>query len=560
MILFNPLLILAVVLIAGMAGGALAARVRLPVVTGQILAGILIGPAAFGVFSATTVESFEPITHFALGLIAVAVGNHLHFARLKTAARRLVFLVVLEIIITPALVFACVMYMPGISWELALLLAALAVATAPATILALVKETKSKGVFVKTLVAAVALNNMACICLFEMAHFVARASLGPSDDYSGWLLFFAPLRQLGLAAFLGSAIGLILIFATRNVLHPERLATVSMVAILLTAGLADALGLSALLSCMFLGIILANVTPHKQEIGHSVFANFEAAIFGVFFTLAGMAVNFSYLGAAGLLAIMLVIARFTGKVIAAQLAMRLAGATDKVRRYLGMALIPQAGVAIGLLLLAREEPAFIEIRDLLLAVGLTVVTLNEIIGPILTRIALIKSGDFGKDRSRLIDFIHEEDIVTNFEAETKEEAISKLCDHLVRMKKVALDRDVLAKAVLDREKEMSTCVGGGLAIPHAFFLEQTQMAGVMAISQKGLPFETPDGLPVHCMILLASPEVERNRHLEVLATLAQTIGSNRSIQEQLYNSNTPAHAYDLFHAEDAEDFNYFLEA
>jgi mannitol/fructose-specific phosphotransferase system IIA component (Ntr-type) len=239
--------------------------------------------------------------------------------------------------------------------------------------------------------------------------------------------------------------------------------------------------------------------------------------------------------------------------------MRLAGTTERMRKYLGIALLPQAGVAVGLMLVVKEDTALSAMSDFLLAVGLAVVTINEIAGPIMTRLALRRSGDLGKDRARLIDFLHEENIVTDFKAENKEEAIEKLTDLLIRTNHLSLDRDQLLKSVLDRERKASTCIGSGLAIPHATLEEGNTLSGVMAISSEGLDFDTPDGLPVHCMILLATPASLRDRHLEVLAALARSIGSDYNIQRQLFHTHSPAHAYEILHVEELSDFNYFLE-
>jgi mannitol/fructose-specific phosphotransferase system IIA component (Ntr-type) len=323
--------------------------------------------------------------------------------------------------------------------------------------------------------------------------------------------------------------------------------------------MADYLGASPLLSCMFLGVALANLTPQREEIGHGVFANFESAIFAAFFTLAGMELDFRYLIPGGLLALVLVVARGARKMIAARTAMRMAGATERIQKYLGMALIPQAGVTVGLILLVQNDSAFLPIRDLFLAVGLSAVTLSEIVGPLLTRYALRHSGDFGKDRARLIDFIHEENISTDLDADTKEIAIAQMVDLLIESRHLNIDRERFLSAVLERERDGSTCVGGGLAIPHGELEGGDAIVGVMGISRRGLNFPTPDGIPIHCMVLLATPHSERNRHLEVLASLARAVGSDPNIQLQLFNSKTPAHAYEVLHAEDLEDYNYFLE-
>ncbi len=556
----NTILVLSLVLIIGAMGGALAKRAHLPSVTGQILIGVLIGPSVLHFFDIATIDHLQPFTHFALGLMAVAVGNHLHLRKLRNAKKRLSLLLLFESTLTPAIVFAALYAAPRTSWQLAMLVAALSVSTAPATILAIVKESRGKGVFVKTLVAGVALNNIACICLFEVARTAALASLNPASGSTLVDVVIAPFRQLGAAALLGGGAGIALILTTRRMVRPEKLTTASIIAILLTTGLARHLGVSTPLACLFLGMTLANLTPSKDEIGHGVFANFESAIFAVFFTLAGMELDFGYLVPAGLLALLVFAARVGGKLLSARLAMRLAGATKRLRNNLGTALIPQAGLAVGLILLVVDDPSFATVRDLLLAIGLTVVTLNEIVGPLLTRRALARSGDADKDRARVIDFIHEENIVTDLASETKEEAIEKLVDVLIETNHLKIDRARLLDSVLEREREMSTCFGEGLAIPHGELEEGTSMLGAMGISRKGLHFETPDGQPVHCMILLATPSMARDRHLEVLAALARSVGSDHAIRAQLYNAKSPAHAYELLHAHEGSiDFNYFLD-
>ena len=557
----SPLLTLSVILVAGVLGGRLARAARLPSVTGQILAGVLLGPSVIGVFEHEAIEAMHPITGFALGLIAVTVGSHLNFFRLRNAAGRLGILIALECLFTPVLVLGVVLLHPAGSPELGALLAAMAVSTAPATIIALVREGRAKGVFVKTLVAAVALNNMMCICLFEVALTIVRLSKGDGEGTSSLDILIAPLGQVLFAAVLGAGCGGILVLATRKIVRRDRLATASIIAILMVSGIADYTGGSALLACMFLGLTLANLTPEKDETGHGVFEDFAGAIYAVFFTLAGMELELEYALPGGVLAMFVIAARIAGKYSAGWLAMSLAKATKRVRDNLGLALVPQAGVAVGLTLLVQEETAFDpEFRRLVLAVGLSVVLGNEIIGPILTRFGLKRSGDWGRDRARLIDFLHEENIVMDLdEAKTKEEAISRLADLLIQSNGLSADRERLIESIFQRERDASTCVGGGLAVPHGILEDGDGIVGVMGVARHGLHLDAPDGRPVHCMVLLATPASQRTRHLEVLAALARAIGTDPNIQRQLFNAHSPAHAYEILHAEESEDFNYFLE-
>lgn len=557
----DPLLVLATILLVGMLFGWLAQRIRLPSVTGQILAGVLLGPSVLALFPESDVASLEPLTHFALALIGVTVGAHLNVRRLRNAGRRLFWLLVTEATITPLLAGGAMLWLYDGPPTLAFLLGTLAVSTAPATVVALVAETRSRGVFVKTLVAAVALNNMACIFLFELARGVGHLSLAegalgavPAMDVllrAAWVL----LQSVGV----GAGVALATHAATLRVLHPSRLATVSAVALLLAFGSASYLGVSPLAACLALGVTQTNLSPSRDRIVDSVFADFEPVILCAFFTLAGMHLSLGHAAEVGVLAGAFVVARASGKVVAADLAMRLAGATERVRRHLGLALVPQAGVAVGLVILVQDDAAFEPIREIFTAVVLTAVTVNEIVGPIATRYALGRSGETGQDHPRLVDFLQEESIDTELEADSMEEAIGKMVDLLIRSHQLAgVDRTALRRSVLEREAKVSTCLGAGLAVPHGDLPEGCPMVGVMGISRRGLPFKTPDDRPVHCVVLLATPLGERDRHLEVLATLARTVGSDPAVQDQLYRAKSPAHVCEILHGEDTEKFNYFL--
>jgi len=357
----GPLLMLAVVLLAGMSFGAAARRIGLPGVTGQILAGVLIGHAGLGLFDANAIEGLQPLTQLALGLIAVTVGAHLNVRRLRNAGRRLFFLLVTEATIVPALVYLGLRHIGGAEPDLAMLLAAAAVATAPATIVAVVKETRSKGVFVKTLIAAVALNNMACIVLFEGVRAIAGSGAGgpaPSDLVGG------PVGELIIAAALGAAVALTMDQFARVAIRPDRLASGAVISLVFTSGLASALGVSPLLACLVLGIVQTNIARSRSHLLDSVFADFEPTILAIFFTLAGMHLSFEHIYVVGLIAFSYFVTRIVGKIIASRIAMRFAGATMRVRRNLGLALIPQAGVAVGLVIVIQGEPAYAHLAGL----------------------------------------------------------------------------------------------------------------------------------------------------------------------------------------------------
>ncbi|MGI9516091.1 MAG: PTS sugar transporter subunit IIA [Pirellulaceae bacterium] len=120
-------------------------------------------------------------------------------------------------------------------------------------------------------------------------------------------------------------------------------------------------------------------------------------------------------------------------------------------------------------------------------------------------------------------------------------------------------QEEFVRLVMEREGQETSCLGEGLMIPHAVLPGGTEINGILGIHSEGLPLDAPDGRPVHAFLLLATPASDRTRHLEVLAAFASAITHNVSLREQLYHARSPAHAYEILHAEEAQDLNYFLE-
>ena len=137
--------------------------------------------------------------------------------------------------------------------------------------------------------------------------------------------------------------------------------------------------------------------------------------------------------------------------------------------------------------------------------------------------------------------------------------MTTLADQLFATANLPIDRKEFVAQVLQRENTESTCVGHGLMIPHAILDADSQLEGVLGINVDGLNFKTPDNRPVHAVLLLATPEKERQRHLEILSAFARLITHDENLCEQLYHARSAAHAYNILHAEDAEDINYYLE-
>lgn len=557
----HPLFSLAVVLLSGLVGGELAARLRLPRVTGWILTGLTLRQLSPPGVDLERARSFGVFNDLVLGYIAFTVGSHLVVPRLRNAARRLGSIMLTELLLTPLLVGGALVLLGGLPLRVAGLLAAVAVAQAPGTTLTVVREARARGVFVKTLLGAVVLIDMVAVCLFEVIHDLARGDLvvGHAGDASAVVL--EAVRVLAHGAVVGLAVALVTMLLLWRVVGRERLGACLVGAILLAWGAGDAAGASPILAVTFVGIFLANWMTDKEESGERYLGTFEGLLFTLFYTLAGVRLDFAQVLPNLPLVGLFFGARLTGKWLSSQLAMRAAGATRAVRNHLGVALLPHGGVAVGLMVAIQADPRLADVHDQILTIGLSALAVNQILGPSATRWALERTGESGKDRPRLIDFIHEEHIQVDVEAESKEALITELTDLLILTHDLVVNREHLLESILAREREQSTCVGGGLMIPHGVLdgEGEHEMVGVMGLSRAGLDFETPDGRPVHCVVLLATPKGQEERHLAVLAALARSVGSDADVQRQLFRARSAAHAYDVLHAEEAADFNYFLE-
>ncbi|MEL7368880.1 MAG: PTS sugar transporter subunit IIA [Myxococcota bacterium] len=549
---------LAIVLTVGIVGGEAAARIKMPRVTGWIITGVVLRALTADIIDAQQIAQFKPLSDFVLGYIAFTVGSHLHLRSLINAQRRLFLIVLTEMIITPAVVILVMTTLGGLSLHHSMLFAAIAVAGAPGTTVIVIQEARARGVFVKTLIGSVALIDIVAVCVFVVAIELIHAAEGfEAGTIAAAMAALA--RSVGLAAVVATVGALITLGLTRAVVGPRLLGTCLIASILLAWGTAASLGVSSILTVTLLGALLANIMPDKERAGEAYLNTFASVLFTAFYTLAGMRLDFSNIvPMAGLIALFFS-ARLVGKNISAFTAMTAARAPASVRNYLGLALLPHGGVAIGLIVIVQSDPALVELSDSILAVGLSALAVNQFLGPSATRWSLQRTGEFGRDRPRLFDFIREQDIVVDLKAPTQEEAIRKLVDHLFRTHDVQSDKKAFLDGLLARENMESWYLGEGLMMPHGRVEMGDEFAGVVGLSQKGFQWDAPDGRPIHAIVVLATPERQRDRHLEVLASFAQAISSERNIKEQLYHAHTAAHAYEILHADESEDFNYFLE-
>ena len=206
----------------------------------------------------------------------------------------------------------------------------------------------------------------------------------------------------------------------------------------------------------------------------------------------------------------------------------------------------------------QNDNLFLDFHEVILAVGLSTVVINELVGVFFADFALKKSGESGKKVPHLIDFIHEENIVVNFEPRNKEEAIKQLVSLILKLHFPKGFHDNVCRTVIERERESSTCLGNGLAIPHGRIEQGDEIYGAMGISSRGLNFKTPDNKPINCMIVLVTSVSQSDRHLAVVASIVRMLEKDQNIKSQLYSARSPAHAFNILNAEEVQEYNLSL--
>ncbi len=554
----SPFLVVSILILVGVLGGWLAGLLRLPRITGNIFGGLLVGPACLGIIgSHREMVTLQPLSTFAMSLIAVSIGGHLSYRRIHNSIRRIVSISLMEVGVT-VLVVVGVARLFQMDWPMSLMLGAISAATAPATTIALIRELRCKGPFVKTLVSVVALDNIFCILLFVMmrtfvsAYFESGETTGKIDD----ALLLSAYHLFGALA-LGSAAGWI----SKTLVSKPKFHDFStiFVAIMMCDGLAAYLGLSPLLVNLFFGVYLGN-SSEVAEKQLTTLEPLEPILYICFFTLAGASLHLDSMMEVGGLAVVYFASRFVGKGLGAALGGVIGRCSKRLWQNMSFSLIPQAGIAIGLVVLLDGDESMP--RAMTHAVGaiiLAAVTINEIVGPFFTKAALIRSKEAGLDRQRLVEFLAEEFIVVNLKALDKWDAIRQLVAFLMRTHRVEyVSQEELYQTVVEREKDFSTAMGRGIAIPHGRITKGPAIQGVMAICRNGIEFDSPDGEPVRIIMLIVTPEDKKDMHLKVLSSLSAMV-SDESIRNRLMAAISPEDAMEVIESKEARDYNYFLD-
>jgi len=392
----EPILALGILLFLGFLGAKLSNRFKFPMVTGFIVIGMLLSPSILGVLSRKTIEEFSVITDVALSIVAFIVGGSLNVRRLKKLSRQILWITMVQATLASIIVALLIVVLAGsiVNVEysslvsMALILGAVSAATAPAATLAIIHEYRAKGPLTTTLLAVVALDDAVCIVYFIVAVALANIVLA-----SNFTLYFVlqPLLGMALSVILGLAFSAILFLARRIVRGREEVLTATLGVIFLNSGLAKLFNADPLLANMTLGFIVENYVDFEETF--LVLENIENAIFALFFTLAGSHLDLNVMVKALPIALILTIGRFSGKYFGSYIGGVISKAPDVLKKYVGLGLLPQAGVTVGLILFAAREPMFKSFMSIALNATLATVIINEIVAPPLTKYAIFKAGE-----------------------------------------------------------------------------------------------------------------------------------------------------------------------
>lgn len=413
---------IAFALVAGLLMSRAAKPLNLPAVTAYLVAGLIIGPfcigrldiAGLGFNSLKEVEAMDIISQTALGFIAFAIGNEFRLKDLKTMGRAAITVGILQAVITTVLVdcalIALHFMLPSvISLSSAITLGAIAAATAPAATLMVVRQYKAEGPLTKLLLMVVAIDDAVGLVLFSVSFGIASAL--ETGTISAVSVILEPVIEIGASAVLGALAGYALHFLEKYFHSRSKRLSLAVAFVLLTVGFSQKkfniggvhVGFSLLLVCMVTGTIFCNICETSEELMARI-ERWTAPLNMLFFILSGAELNLTVLAnpMVILIGVVYIIFRSVGKIGGAYASCRMEKTTPVIQKYLGITLLPQAGVALGMALTAAN----LSDGQMVRSVVLFSVLVYELVGPTLTKWSLFKAGEIkpeGRKDSREIN-------------------------------------------------------------------------------------------------------------------------------------------------------------
>ncbi|MBD5459495.1 MAG: cation:proton antiporter, partial [Lachnospiraceae bacterium] len=380
------LLTLSIILFSGFIMTRLTNTLNMPKVSGYILAGILIGPCCLNFIPRDMIGSMSFVSDLALAFIAFGVGKFFKKEVLLRTGKKIIVITISEALAAGVLVTLALKLLFGLNWEFALILGAIATATAPASTMMTINQYKAKGEFVDTLLQIVALDDVVCLLAFSIVSAVINGNAAGKLSVHDILLPVAyNIAVILLGVFCAYFLSRLLIPARSR----DNRLILAIAMLLGLSGICAAIDISPLLSCMVFGAVYINMTKDKKIFRQ--INNFTPPVMSVFFIVSGMNLDLNALTAVGAVGVSYFAIRIVGKYLGTYLSCLAMKTSREVRNYMGLALIPQAGVAIGLAFLGqRMLPP--ETGNMMLTIILSSSVLYEMAGPVSAKAALLLSG------------------------------------------------------------------------------------------------------------------------------------------------------------------------
>lgn len=380
----------AIVIFSGIIMAKLIGKLKLPHVTGYLLAGVLIGPSILNLVPKEAAGSMGIISEVALGFIAYTIGSEIKLEHLKKAGKSLITITLFESLTPIILVTLSMIFIFKQSVPFSITIGAIAAATAPAATIMVIKQYKAKGPVVDTLLPVVAMDDGVAIIAFGIAFTIAKSLLKAGGKFSFVHAFIFPVGEIILALALGLIVGIIISYLLPKIRGEDELLSIMIGFIFIAIGISEFFNLSTLLVCMMIGITVTNLSENSIKT-LNVIDRLTPPIFIAFFTLAGVELELGILKYAGLLGIGYIIFRTLGKAGGAFIGSRIAKSHKSVQKYLGFTLLPQAGVAIGLSMIAQNVMP--DMGSTIRTVILASTVIYELVGPLIAKTALIQAGE-----------------------------------------------------------------------------------------------------------------------------------------------------------------------